>query len=93
MRKPKYIEKKINNKTYYLHHIEWMDILGDSGHGTTAETLEMKPAIKDTYAFVLHQDDDVLISASTNDKKEDEWSDRNVFPIGCIIKKTKIEIR
>lgn len=93
MKNLKYITKEVNNKKYYLHEILWLDILGDSGHGTTAETLQMKPAIKKTWAFILYQDDEVLISASTTDDKEDEWSDRNVFPTGCIVSKKKIEIK
>jgi hypothetical protein len=92
-REPKYEEITVNDKRYILHKITWEDITGDSGHANTTETKAMKPAIKITYGFIVEDNDKDLITASTYDTKEDEWSDRNVFPTGCVVAKKKLEIR
>lgn len=93
MRKPKYHEANVNNKKYYLYEIIWEDITGDSGHASTEDLIHMKPAIKSTIAYIVEEDEKYLWTASTNDVKDDEWSDRNVFPLGCILSKKKIEIK
>lgn len=92
-REPKYEEIVVDGNKYILHKITWEDITGDSGHANTSETKSMKPAIKITYGFIVEDNDKDLITASTYDTKEDEWSDRNVFPIGCVVTKKKLEIR
>ena len=56
-KKSKYRNVVINKKRYYFYKIEWLDILGDSGHA---------------------------------DNNDEVFSDRNVYPIGCIKKMEKI---
>lgn len=93
MRKPKYLEVEVDNKKYTFYEIVWEDITGDSGHKTTSEVLNHKPATKTTYGFIIQDDDYYLKTAATYDHKEDEWSDNNTFPAGCIMSKKKLEIR
>lgn len=92
-REPKYEEITVDGDRYILHKITWEDITGDSGHANTNDTKSMKPAIKVTYGFIIEDDQLHLKTASTYDTKEDEWSDRNVFPAGCVIAKKKLEIK
>jgi hypothetical protein len=53
----------------------------------------MKPAVKVTYGFIIEDDGLYLKTAATYDTREDEWSDRNVFPVGCIRSKKKLEVK
>ena len=91
-KKSKYRHISINKKRYYFYEIKWMDILGDSGHANTKEFDAMRPAIKITYGFIYKKDRKYLWTFNTYDEKEDEFTDRNVFPIGCVLNMEKIEV-
>ena len=52
----------------------------------------MRPAIKFTYGFIYKKDRKYLWTFNTYDEKDDEFTDRNVFPMGCVIEIKKIEI-
>jgi len=91
-KKSKYRHCVINNKKYYFYKIVWLDILGDSGHANTNEFMEMKPAEMITHAYVFYNDSKVLKTFASYDSKEECFSDRNVFPKGCIVKLEKILI-
>ena len=91
-KKSKYRHISINKKRYYFYEIKWMDILGDSGHANTKEFDAMRPAIKTTYGFIYNKNKKYLWTFNTYDDKEDEFTDRNVFPMGCIKEMTKILI-
>ena len=90
--KSKYRHISIAKKKYYYYKIKWEDILGDSGHANTKEFNEMRPAIKITYGFIYKKDRKYLWTFNTYDEKEDEFTDRNVFPMGCVLGIQKIEI-
>jgi hypothetical protein len=79
-KKSKYRHISIGKKKFYYYKIKWQDILGDSGHASSKEFDEMLPAIKFTFGF------------NTYDEKEDEFTDRNVFPMGVVLNIEKIEI-
>ena len=91
-KKSKYRHISINKKRYYFYEIKWMDILGDSGHANTKEFDAMRPAIKITYGFIYKKDRKYLWTFNTYDEKEDEFTDRNVFPMGVVLNIEKIEI-
>ena len=48
----------------------------------------MKPAIMTTNAYVFSKDKKELKTFSSFD--DETFSDRNVFPIGCIVKMEKV---
>ena len=50
----------------------------------------MKPAVMNTYAYVFKKDKKYLWTFASYD--EETFSDRNVFPIGCIKELKKILI-
>jgi len=91
-KKSKYRHISIAKKKYYYYKIKWQDILGDSGHANTKEFDAMRPAIKITYGFIYKKDRKYLWTFNTYDEKDDEFTDRNVFPMGCVLSIEKIEI-
>ena len=91
-KKSKYKSVVINKKRYYFYKIVWLDILGDSGHADVDEFNSMKPAEMVTHAYVYSKDNNMLKTFSSYDSSFESFSDRNVFPIGCIKKLEKINI-
>ena len=91
-KKSKYRSVLINKKRYYFYRIVWADILGDSGHADALEFSKMKPAEMITHAYVFSKDNNMLKTFASYDNSSESFSDRNVFPIGCIKKLEKINI-
>jgi len=52
----------------------------------------MKPALMTTTGYVYSKDNKYLKTFASYDENEESFSDRNVFPIGCIKHMKKIEI-
>ena len=92
-KKSKYKSLIINKKRYYFYKITWIDILGDSGHADANEMRQMQPAVMVTNAYVFMKDKKRLITFSSYDTSQESFSDRNVFPIGCILKMEKQNIQ
>jgi hypothetical protein len=91
-KKSKYRNCVINKKRYYFYQITWLDIMGDSGHATVDEFDNMKPAEMTTNAYIYFKDNKVLKTFASYDNDNEVFSDRNVYPIGCIKKLEKILI-
>ena len=91
-KKSKFRHISINKKKYYFYEIKWLDILGDSGHASSKEFDNMKPALMTTTGYVYSKDKKYLRTFASYDDNEESFSDRNVFPIGCIKELKKIEI-
>ena len=91
-KKSKFKHISINKKKFYFYEIKWWDILGDSGHATSKEFDTMKPALMTTTGYVYSKDKKHLKTFASYDDNEESFSDRNVFPIGCIKELRKIEI-
>ena len=89
-KKSKFRHISIGKKKYYFYEIKWCDILGDSSHASEAEFNLMKPALMTTNAYVFKKDKKCLWTFASYD--DETFSDRNVFPIGCIKEMKKIEI-
>lgn len=91
-KKSKYKSLMINKKRYYFYKITWLDILGDSGHADAEEFNKMKPAEMITHAYIFSKDNQSLRTFASYDINSESFSDRNVFPIGCIKKLEKINL-
>ena len=91
-KKSKYRHISIGKRKYYFYHIIWEDILGDSSNFSFNEFEKMKPATMNTYAYVFKKDKKYLRTFASYDENEESFSDRNVFPIGCIKELKKILI-
>lgn len=89
-KKSKYRHIEINKKKYYFYHVVWLDILGDSGHATAQEFEAMKPAVMNTYAYIFKKTKKHILTFSSYD--DENFSDRNAFPLGVIVSIKKIEI-
>jgi len=88
-KKSKYQSIVVNKKRYYFYKITWLDIYGDSGHADYGEMMQMQPAKMITHAYVFLKDKKRLITFASYDTSQESFSDRNVFPIGCILKMEK----
>ena len=91
-KKSKYKFAVIDKKKYYFYKIIWFDILGDSGHATIKEFDEMKPAEMVTQAYIYTKDNKYLKTFASYDANEAVFSDRNIIPLGCVVKMEKIEL-
>ena len=91
-KKSKFRHISINKQKYNFYEIKWLDILGDSGHASVMEFEKMKPAVMITNAYVFRKDKKYLWTFASYDENEESFSDRNIFPIGCIKEMKKIEI-
>jgi hypothetical protein len=91
-KKSKYRSLVIDKKRYYFYRITWLDIVGDSGHANAEEFSRLKPAEMVSYGYVFEKTKELIRTFASYDSKEESFSDRNVFPIGCVIKLDKINI-
>ena len=91
-KKSKYRHIVIKNKKYYFYRIKWVDITGDSGHATNEEFAKFKPSEMVTFAYMFKKDAKNVWTFAIYDTTEEAFSDRNVFPVGVILKKEKINI-
>jgi hypothetical protein len=76
-KKSKYKHIVINKKKYYFYKITWVDITGDAGHATAEEFDKFDASTMTTMGYVY---------------SKDRKCDRNIYPIGCILKMEKVNI-
>ena len=91
-KKSKYRHVVIKNKKYYFYSITWLDITGDSGHATSDEFTKFNPSVMITQAYQFNKKKKNVRTFASYEENEELFSDRNVFPKGCIIKMEKINI-
>jgi hypothetical protein len=91
-KKSKYQSLLINKKRYYFYKITWLDIVGDAGHADSSEFSKFQPATMISYGYIFSKDKSCIRSFASYDSKEESFSDRNVYPTGCIVKLEKIDI-
>ena len=89
-KKSKYKSVVIKKKRYYFYKITWLDITGDSGHATSHEFSGMMPCKMITNAYVYEKDSKNVRTFASYEANDELFSDRNVFPRGCIIKMEKV---
>ena len=91
-KKSKYKHVVIHKKKYYFYKIKWVDITGDSGHATAEEFGKFKPNEMVSFAYIFKKDKKHIWTFASYDTTEEAFSDRNVFPVGVILKMEKINI-
>ena len=89
-KKSKYKSVVIKKKRYYFYKITWKDITGDAGHSTAHEFAGMMPSVMVTHAYVFNKDKHNVRTFASYEINDELFSDRNVFPIGCILKMERI---
>ena len=90
-KKSKFRHISIGKKKYYFYKIVWYDILADGSHASATEFDNMKPALMTTMGYIYKKNKKCVWSFASYD--DETFSDRNVFPIGCIKELKKIEIQ
>ena len=91
-KKSKYRNVVIKNKKYYFYKITWADITGDAGHATAEEFSKFKASIMITQAYIFCKDSKDIRTFASYEQGDELFSDRNVFPKGCILKMEKLTI-
>ena len=91
-KKSKYKHLVINKKKFYFYKIKWLDITADGGHATPDEFDKFECSKMVSYGYVYKKTKKFLWTFASYDEKDEVYSDRNVFPIGCIIKMEKMNI-
>ena len=89
-KKSKYKSVVIKKKRYYFYKITWVDITGDSSHADLHTALGMMPSVMITHAYLLCKDRKNVRTFASYEVNDELFSDRNVFPRGCVIKMEKI---
>jgi len=90
-KKSKYRHTVINKKKYYFYKVIWKDILGDSGHADSSEFDKMEPAMMVSQAYLYSKDKKNLKLFASYDSNDEVFSDRNVIPMGCVVKLEKVQ--
>ena len=91
-KKSKYKHVVINKKKYYFYKIHWIDITGDAGHATAEEFNKFECSQMITYAYLYKKTKKFIWTFSSYDIKDEVFSDRNVMPIGCVLKLEKKDV-
>jgi len=89
-KKSKYKSVLIKKKRYYFYKITWADITGDSSHADLHTAEGMMPSIMVTHAYVLNRDKKNIRTFASYEVNDELFSDRNVFPVGCVIKMERV---
>ena len=89
-KKSKYKHVVINKKKYYFYTIDWIDITGDAGHATAEEFNKFTCSRMITQAYIFKKTKKFIWTFSSYDTGDEVFSDRNVMPVGCVLKMTKL---
>ena len=90
LKKSKYKSVVIKKKRYYFYKITWVDITGDSSHADLHTAVGMMPSVMITHAYLLCKDRKNVRTFASYEENDELFSDRNVFPRGCVLKMEKI---
>ena len=89
-KKSKYKSIVIKKKRYYFYKITWIDPTGDSGNATHFDSYGLTPSIMITHAYLFDKNNKYVWTFATFEQNDELFSDRNVFPRGCIVKMEKV---
>jgi ethanolamine utilization protein EutQ (cupin superfamily) len=70
----------------------FFDFTADGGHATPDEFDKFECAKMLSFGYVYKKNKNFVWTFASYDETDEVYSDRNVFPIGCIIKMEKINI-
>ena len=91
-KKSKYRHVLINKKRYYFYKISWVDITADGGHATAEEFDKFECSRMISFAYLYKKNKRFIWTFASYDEKDEAYSDRNVFPVGCISKMEKLNV-
>ena len=91
-KKSNYRHVVINRKKYYFYKICWLDITADGGHATAEEFDKFECSRMISFAYLYKKNKRFIWTFASYDEKDEAYSDRNVFPVGCISKMEKLNV-
>ena len=91
-KKSKFKHVVIGSKKYYFYRLEWNDITGDAGHASIEEFDKFECSKMITHAYIYKRTSKFVWTFASYEDKDVSFSDRNVFPIGCIKKMERITL-
>ena len=91
-KKSKYRHVVINKKKYFFYKISWLDITADGGHSSVEEIDKFECSKMVTFAYIYKKTKKFIWTFSSYDEKDEAYSDRNVFPLGCIVKTERLNV-
>ena len=91
-KKSKYKHVKINKAKYYFYKISWLDIPADGGHATREEFDRFECSKMVSFGYVYKKTKKFVWTFASYDEKDEVFSDRNIFPLGCITKMEKLNV-
>ena len=91
-KKSKYRHVVINKKRYYFYKISWLDITADGGHATVDEFDKFECSRMISFAYLYKKTKKFIGSFASYASKDEAYSDRNIFPTGCIIGMEKLNV-
>ena len=91
-KKSKFRRINIGKKRYYFYRITWIDITGDASHASPEEFNQFECAKMVTLAYIYKITKKFVWTFASYDNKDEAYSDRNIFPRGCISKMEKINV-
>ena len=91
-KKSKYKHLSINREKYFFYKISWLDITADGGHATADEFDKFECSKMITFAYIYKKNKKFLWTFSSYDTRDEVFSDRNVMPMGCVIKLEKRDV-
>ena len=89
-KKSKYKSVIIKKKRYYFYKITWADITGDSSHADLHTAEGMMPSIMVTNGYLLNRAKKNNRKFASYEVNDELFSDRNVFPVGCVLKMERV---
>ena len=91
-KKSKYRHVVINKIKYFFYKISWWDITADGGHASVEEFDKFECSKMVTFAYIYKKTKKFIWTFSSYDEKDEAYSDRNVFPLGCIVKTERLNV-
>ena len=91
-KKSKYKNLVINKKKFYFYKISWLDITADGGHATADEFDKFECSKMVTFAYIYKRTKKFIWTFASYDKKDEAYSDRNIFPTGGITELKKLNV-
>ena len=91
-KKSKFKHVLIGSKKYFFYRIEWLDITGDAGHASAEEFDKFESSKMITHGYIYKKTKKFVWTFSSYEDKDVSFSDRNVFPVGCIVRMDKITL-
>lgn len=78
-----------------LERIVWQDPCGFAEWHTPEDVAGLKPAECVTVAYVIREDDDVIVTAASHSWVGDDvsYADVTILPKGCVTTRTLVELQ